>query len=181
MLALILGAHAGDVVLHAGVGVIDRFLPMSTAVEHTAARLELGAGVPSFQGYVVAQIGAHNTTAIWEVGGGFPGDFLLTNVGVGGRFPLSPLGRLRVIPHVEVGASLFDAPIATGAARDLSEEFVLVYPSQSVGAWAQFGCDVGVSVFDDVVTAYAGLDAGYATNPGIGLIAAPRLGLAANF
>lgn len=181
MLALILSANAGDVVLHAGVGGIDRFLPMSTAIEHTAARLELGAGIPSFQAYVVAQIGAHNTADIWEVDGGFPGDFLLTNVGVGGRFPLSPVGRLRVIPHAEVGVSLFDSPMTKMAARDLAEDFALVYPAQSVGGWAQLGCDVGVSVFDDVVTAYAGLDAGYATNPGIGLIVAPRLGLAANF
>lgn len=181
MLALILGAHAGGLVLHAGAGVVDRFLPTSGVAGHTAARLELGAGIPTFQGYLVAQIGAHNALPFEVSDAGFPGDFLLTNVGLGGRFPLSPVGRLRVIPHVEVGAALFDAPVLSAAARDDWTDFALAYPAKSVGAWAQLGCDVGVSLFDDVVTAYAGLDAGYATNPGIGLIVAPRLGLAANF
>ncbi len=175
MLALILAAKADTVVLHVGAAGVARFLPMSNAIEHTAARLELGAGVPSVQAYVVAQIGAHNTTDVSQSGAsaGLPGDFLLTNVGAGGRFPLSTVGRLRVVPHVEVGVSLFDAPI---------KRAVGFYPPQSVGAWAQLGCDVGVSILDDdMVTAYVGLDAGYATNPGLGLIVAPRLGLAANF
>jgi hypothetical protein len=190
VLTLLTAAQAADLRLHVAVSGGQQRLPTMPvgASPGPVVRFELGAGPAMAQGYFLAQLAIHDTRPYYDsVAYGLPatfvGDFLMTELGVGARFPI-PVGQVRFIPHADLGLVMTDTPMDPGFYRsDVVPEFY-TEPNPGLhgrGAFAQAGGDVGLVLYEDVVTGYAGFDVGYSTIRGLGVLLNVRFGLAAAF
>lgn len=185
-------ALAFDLQGHVGVSTgVHRILALSDVISGQGlfARVEVGAGPPRVQGYLVTQLALHDADAWYNQAGSYAppaivGDVLFAEAGLGARFPFS-LGILALVPHLDLGVVNGSSPIGADAyAEDVLPEFGGRVPTvgrSATGPWAQVGGDVGIPVIPGAVLLHLSADIGYIGISRVGLTLDGRLGLAARF
>lgn len=168
-------------VFHASTSIGWQCLPafrpeLSNTLGTAFVRVELGGGIERVQVVGVAESAIHQGDWAAVTDGRIRGDTRFTNVGLGARVPFA-FGRLRLVPHADVGVDFADAPATywfEGAIDNVGETL----DDHTAGFWAQGGAEVGVTVVPDSVDLFVAGDAGVVL---WSMVIDARVGLSARF